>query len=431
MNIDYWIKIFEAAYKNGESIDLITGEKKGINFVFNDEKISFLIKDLESEIFTKLEDDEISLVKSGQISLLEYHFGDKRTIFNEEQHIMIKEAMEIMLAFFWKQIDDEYSFGDISRLSSASALGMSIEEKYSISEGPFLKLAETYWTFRIEARDLVKKHLTIPLTQILIQIEASFASYFFPLMSPLKPDELDIYEGQKYLLTKYTKIFNVEQFLYESPVLKTYKEGIPMKKSKFDSGDGESSMYGSTHFSEEILNYINTHRDEYNALGFFSVQKAIEYLDAKEDVDIEFIKEYCAEYIVSRNESGLICDRPDVIINHDIEEWRYEKCKKIFYEDGSADKILTDYKSTNQKSGGCFIATATFGDYNSTEVIFLREWRDKILMESIIGRLFVQSYYKISPFIAPIISKNNNLKKISKFLLIKFIHSFPDLNNSK
>jgi hypothetical protein len=73
----------------------------------------------------------------------------------------------------------------------------------------------------------------------------------------------------------------------------------------------------------------------------------------------------------------------------------------------------------------------TFGNYNSPEVIFLREWRDKILMESIIGRLFIQSYYKVSPFIAPIISKNNNLKKISKFLLIKFIHSLPGLNEFK
>ena len=36
MNIDYWIEIFELAYKNAESIDLITGEKKRINFVFND-----------------------------------------------------------------------------------------------------------------------------------------------------------------------------------------------------------------------------------------------------------------------------------------------------------------------------------------------------------------------------------------------------------
>mgnify|MGYP006997630703 FL=1 len=36
MNIDYWIQIFELAYENSESIDLITGEKKRINFVFND-----------------------------------------------------------------------------------------------------------------------------------------------------------------------------------------------------------------------------------------------------------------------------------------------------------------------------------------------------------------------------------------------------------
>ena len=182
MNIDYWIKIFELAYKNGESIDLITGEKKQINFVFNDEIKSFLTKKLGSEIFTKLEDSEISAVKSGQISLLQYHYSDKRSIFNEQQHMMIKETTDIMRAFFWKQIDDGYSFGDISRISSTTALGMSIEEKYSISEGPFLKLAETYWTFRIEARDLIKKHLTIPLTQILIQIAASIASYFFPLM---------------------------------------------------------------------------------------------------------------------------------------------------------------------------------------------------------------------------------------------------------
>jgi len=423
MNIDYWIKIFESAYKNGDSIDLITGEKKQINFVFNDEIKSFLTKKLGSEIFDKIEDFEMSAVKSGQISLLQYHYGEKRSIFNEKQHMIIKEATDVMQAFFWKQVDDGYSFGDISRISSNSGLGMSIEEKYSISGGPFLKLAETYWTFRIEARDLVKKHLTIPLTQILIQIEASFASYFFPLMSPLKPDEFETYEGQKYLLTKYTKKFNVEQFLSESPVLKTSKEGILMKKSKFDSGDGESSRYGSTNFSEAINNYYKTHRDEYNALGFFSVQKVIEYLDAKEDVDIEFIKECCAEYIVSRNESGLICDRPDVIINHDIEEWRYEKYKKIFHEDGAADKILKDYKSTTQKSGGCFIATATFGDYNSTEVIFLRKWRDETLMNSKSGRLFVLTYYKISPLIAFIILRNNNLKEISKLLLIKFIRS--------
>ena len=220
MNIDYWIQIFELAYKNGESIDLITGEKKRINFVFNDEKKSFLTKEFGSKIFTKLEDYEISEVKSGQISLLEYHFSNKRTIFNEDQHIMIKEAMGVMLAFFYKQIDDEYSFGDINRISDSGALGKTIEEKYSISEGPFLMLAETYWTFKIEVLDLIDKHLLCPLTQILIQIEASLASTFFPLMKPIRPDLTEIYEAQQYFLTKYTNKFKIKQFLSESPVLK-------------------------------------------------------------------------------------------------------------------------------------------------------------------------------------------------------------------
>jgi len=422
MNIDYWIKIFESAYKNGDSIDLITGEKKQINFVFNDEIKSFLTKKLGSEIFDKIEDFEMSAVKSGQISLLQYHYGEKRSIFNEKQHMIIKEATDVMQAFFWKQVDDGYSFGDISRISSNSGLGMSIEEKYSISGGPFLKLAETYWTFRIEAHDLVKKHLTIPLTQILIQIEASFASYFFPLMSPHKPDDLEIYNGQKYLLTKYTRKFNVEQFLSESPVLRTSNEKTPMKKSKFDSSDGESDRYDSTNYSDAMNNYYDTHRDEYNALGFFSVQKAIEHLDAKEDVDIEFIKECCAEYLVSRNESGLICERPDVIINHDIEEWRYEKYKKIYYESGAAEKIRKDYKATNQNSQSCFIATATFENMNAPEVVFLRKWRDETLMKSLFGQLIVQIYYIISPSISFIISKSRILRNIAKSLLLRMIN---------
>jgi len=236
MNIDYWIKIFELAYENAESIDLITGEKKRINFVFNDEKKSFLTKELGSEIFTKLEDNEISVVKSGQISLLEYHFSDKRTIFNEDQHIMIKEAMGVMLAFFYKQIDDEYSFGDIKRISDSGSLGKTIEEIYSISEGPFLKLAETYWTFKIEVLDLIDKHLLCPLSQILIQIEASFASTFFPLMKPIRPDLTEIYEAQQYFLTKYTNKFKIKRFLSESPVLKKLKE--PINTEELDERDG-------------------------------------------------------------------------------------------------------------------------------------------------------------------------------------------------
>ena len=51
---------------------------------------------------------------------------------------------------------------------------------------------------------------------------------------------------------------------------------------------------------------------------------------------------------------------------------------------------------------GCFIATATCG-LDSEEVIILRHFRDTILVNSILGRLFVKIYYRISPSIASFI----------------------------
>jgi len=41
----------------------------------------------------------------------------------------------------------------------------------------------------------------------------------------------------------------------------------------------------------------------------------------------------------------------------------------------------------------CFVATAVYGDSNAPQVQTLREFRDRVLMESDIGRLLVDFYY--------------------------------------
>lgn len=66
-------------------------------------------------------------------------------------------------------------------------------------------------------------------------------------------------------------------------------------------------------------------------------------------------------------------------------------------------------KKTDAKSG-CFIATATFGSTKSPEVIFLREFRDKVLIQSLHGRLFIDVYYRFSPYMARFIEKSGTLK---------------------
>ncbi|MEI6174818.1 MAG: CFI-box-CTERM domain-containing protein [Bacteroidota bacterium] len=71
-----------------------------------------------------------------------------------------------------------------------------------------------------------------------------------------------------------------------------------------------------------------------------------------------------------------------------------------------------------KKKSGCFIATACYGDYNSPEVLVLREYRDKILLNTSTGRTIVQFYYLLSPFIARLIEKSDYLRSIiRKYIL--------------
>ena len=65
---------------------------------------------------------------------------------------------------------------------------------------------------------------------------------------------------------------------------------------------------------------------------------------------------------------------------------------------------------------GCFIATACYGS-NSEEVQIFRNWRDKTLMESNLGRGFIEVYYKLSPSIANFIQEKPLLKKVIRACL--------------
>jgi len=79
--------------------------------------------------------------------------------------------------------------------------------------------------------------------------------------------------------------------------------------------------------------------------------------------------------------------------------------------------------SSGMNNSGCFIATATMGNYNHPVVLDLRNYRDMFLSNSLYGRLFIKVYYYFSPFIARLISKSPLLKTLSLKLLIGPIHA--------
>jgi hypothetical protein len=55
------------------------------------------------------------------------------------------------------------------------------------------------------------------------------------------------------------------------------------------------------------------------------------------------------------------------------------------------------FSQLSHDGGGCFIATAAFGDYDHPLVRNLRDFRDRVLLRSTPGAAFVRAYYRWSP----------------------------------
>lgn len=81
---------------------------------------------------------------------------------------------------------------------------------------------------------------------------------------------------------------------------------------------------------------------------------------------------------------------------------------------------------SEEKKGPCFIATAAYDSPSHPHVNILRDFRDKYLIPSKLGRKLVYLYYKYSPFVADSIAKHKVLKvavRINLLPLVAFSYS--------
>lgn len=76
---------------------------------------------------------------------------------------------------------------------------------------------------------------------------------------------------------------------------------------------------------------------------------------------------------------------------------------------------------TFKTKDACFIATAAYGSYAHPHVTQLRTFRDRYLMQNVVGRKFVRVYYKYSPSIADTIDKHPFLRLVVRTLLLPVI----------
>ena len=103
-------------------------------------------------------------------------------------------------------------------------------------------------------------------------------------------------------------------------------------------------------------------------------------------------------------EDGRIFSTADILPN----ELLCDKIKDILYSNKIKQQSLASSKS------GCYVATCVYGSYDCPQVWTLRRYRDDTLGATWYGRLFIRTYYAISPTLVKWFGKTNWFKKLWK-----------------
>lgn len=129
---------------------------------------------------------------------------------------------------------------------------------------------------------------------------------------------------------------------------------------------------------------------------------------------------------------GIYADLVD-IIPFSTEYYLDDNCKlhgtddyMIRYNEISERRLNAKSSDKNEKSEGCYIATAVYGSYDCPEVWTLRRYRDLKLYRTLAGTLFIRVYYKISPILIRVFDGKKWFKTIAKFQIDKIVRKLQE-----
>ncbi|MUP45402.1 hypothetical protein E0K83_06540 [Gramella sp. BOM4] len=98
----------------------------------------------------------------------------------------------------------------------------------------------------------------------------------------------------------------------------------------------------------------------------------------------------------------------------------YWKDVRTAQASATAKKVGSTISSAADK-GGCYIATMAYGDYDHPQVLELRKFRDDFLSKTILGRIFINFYYKYSPRLVERLKNKQSINFIIRKALDQFI----------
>lgn len=106
---------------------------------------------------------------------------------------------------------------------------------------------------------------------------------------------------------------------------------------------------------------------------------------------------------------------------YDIEKYK-RNYPHLTYIDTDSVYFTGPIPTISRNSGGCYIATAVYGSYDCPEVWTLRRYRDNELARSLIGKMFIRTYYSISPTLVKLFGGSRWFRMFWKKILNRLIY---------
>ena len=105
------------------------------------------------------------------------------------------------------------------------------------------------------------------------------------------------------------------------------------------------------------------------------------------------------------------------------------KISKVYiqYMDGTEEALSgSDIQYSKPPEVGCYVATAVYGSYDCPQVWILRRYRDNTLAETWYGRMFIRTYYAISPTLVKWFGHTEWFKKMWRGKLDRMVENLKD-----
>lgn len=192
-------------------------------------------------------------------------------------------------------------------------------------------------------------------------------------------------------------------------------------------------MFGSREQKVKALHVMKSYIDKYWGAAFLCTDRFIYALLGKSPCKAFRMLGYTLEDVpINRDLATRYYKRmiDADIADNDLNHARYmaeyfEGLLGIKYYDPDKNSRSTASPASTSSKGGCYIATCVYGSYDCPQVWTLRRYRDNVLAESVLGRLFIHFYYAVSPRLVKLFGGCSPVRRFWKVFLDRIV---DDLN---